>query len=238
MIMHKLIRLELKKNNLKPYVIAVFGIFIFTLLTVGMMLNFPHIPGDTQIQMMTTSTGLPSVIAMLYMNCFSILAAVMYSKFVIDEYVGKRKVLLFSYPQKRSTILFAKFLLIFGFSFLLMCILNFITTLLVIFIGNQLGLVKGALTLDTVITVTLISFVFSIIANLIGMIAMRIGFWKKSVIWTIVTAIIFVSPLGNAATFITQNLFVIIVPVFLVLLIICVTLFMSLLKKVNNMECV
>lgn len=237
--MNKLIRLELKKNNLKPYVIAVLGIVAFIFFAVGLMLNLTHVsPGDANLEKMTTISGLPLVIAMLYMNCFSVLVAVMYSKFVIDEYVGKKNVLLFAYPQKRSSILFAKFMLIFGFSFLSMFALNLLTTLLVIFTGNQLGFVDGVLTIDIVVTAMLISFIFSIIANLTGMIALRVGFWRKSVIWTIVTAIVLVSPFGNMATLITSNLFATIIPIFVALLIICAVIFMSLLKKVNNMECV
>lgn len=236
--MIKLISLELKKNNLTPYLKGVLGIFLFIFFTIVAMLNLRNlVPYDKNIQMMTTISGLIQVIPILYMACFSILGAVMYSKFVVDEYAGKKNVLLFTYPQKRSSILLAKFILIFGFTFLSIFVLNIVTTLIVIFAGNYLGLVKGILTTNVFLTAIRVNFLFSMIANLVSIIALRVGFWKKSIIWTIITAVVLASPFGNMATFITSTLISIIFPIFVVLFIICSVIFISLLKKVNNMEC-
>lgn len=63
---------------------------------------------------------------------FGVLSATMYSRFVTEEYSGKRLTLLFSYPVSRKKTLAAKVLLVFLFvlvSMLACIILHFIVLL-------------------------------------------------------------------------------------------------------------
>ena len=234
----KLIKLELRRNNLKPYLLGVLGIFIVALIS-GMFMPIiqKFEPNDEKAQMMATIDMLVPMVSIMFMNCFAILGAIMYSKFVIDEYSGKKNVLLFTYPQKRSSILLAKFSLISVFTFSFMFVLNILASLIIVFVGNTLGLMNEPIDSRVMAYILLFSFLFSIIANLISIIALRVGIWKKSIIWTIVTAVILVSPVGNLVMTIEENLLAVILPLFIVLFGIGTILFMGLLKKVNKMEC-
>ena len=235
--MMKLIKLELRKNNLTPYLLAVLGIFFATLF-MGMFLSIIHIlqPNDANAQILANIEMLIPMVTIISMNSFAILGAVMYSKFVIEEYTGRKNVLLFTYPQKRSSILFAKFFFVFLFTFIFMLIANTLCVSIIIFIGNLFGFISSSV--YTLSHIFLLSALFSLIANLVSMVSLRIGFWKKSIIWTIVTSVILVSPFGNAVALLKDNLLMVIIPVSVALLVICTFLFLGLLKKVNRMECI
>ena len=237
--MMKLIKLELRKNNLKPYLLAVLGIFFATLF-MGMFLSIIHIldPNDENAKMIANIDMLVPMITIISMSSFAILGTVMYSKFVVEEYTGRKNVLLFTYPQKRSRILFAKFFLIFSFTFIFMLISNTLGVSIIILVGNLFGFNSASLNIDSLSNIFLLSALFSLISNLVSMISLRIGFWKKSIIWTIVTSVVLVSPFGNSVVLLRDNLLMVILPVSIILLITCTFLFLSLLKKVNRMECI
>ena len=236
--MIKLIKLELRKNNLTPYLFGALAIFLLILL-LGMFLSIIHIlqPNDENAKIMSNIDMLLPMITILSMSSFSILGSIMYSKFVIEEYTGRKNVLLFTYPQKRSSILFAKFILIFSFTFFFMFISNVLGASIIIFVGNSFGFIISSLDKDVLSQIILLSSLFSLISNLISMISLRIGFWKKSIIWTIVTSVVLVSPFGNSVVLLKDNLLMVILPISIILLIICIALFLGLLKKVNRMEC-
>jgi len=65
----------------------------------------------------------------------------------------------------------------------------------------------------------------------------RVGFLKKSIIWTLVTSIILVSLFGNSVTLSSNFVLPIFLAVGTLLMVICLILFIGLLKKVNKMEC-
>lgn len=236
--MMKLIKLELRRNNLKPYLWGSLGIFIFAVIMGVFFSALPLIdPADPSAKMMSDFTTLSSLVSIIVMSSYAILGTVMHTKFIVEEYTGRKNVLLFTYPQKRSQILLAKFILTFAFTFAALMISNVIALLLIGLVGNMTGLIINPIGMGNVINILLISIILGFIANLISTIALRVGFFKKSIIWTIVTAIVLVSPLGNSVM-LFSNLFL---PIFLaigtVLIIICLFLFIGLLKKVNKMEC-
>ena len=237
--MMKLIKLELRKNNLKPYLLAVLGIFFATLI-MGMFLSIIHLlePNDENAKMIAHIDMLIPMITIISMSSFAILGAVMYSKFVIEEYTGRKNVLLFTYPQKRSSILFAKFFLIFSFTFVFMLLSNTLGVSIILLAGTLFGFNSGLFDVNIFLHIFLLSALFSLIANLVSMISLRIGFWKKSIIWTIVTSVVLVSPFGNSVTLLRDNLLMVMIPVSVVLIVICTCLFLGLLKKVNRMECI
>lgn len=236
--MMKLIKLELRRNNLKPYLWGSLGIFIFA-VAMGVFFNVSPLidPSDPDAKMMSDFKMLSSLVSIIVMSSYAILGTVMHTKFIVEEYTGRKNVLLFTYPQKRSQILLAKFILTFVFTFAALMISNIVALLLVGLVGNTTRLITNPIDMRSVINILLLSIILGFIANLISTIALRIGFFKKSIIWTIVTAIILVSPLANVVGSFSNLLLPIFLVVGAVLMIICLILFMGLLKKVNKMEC-
>ena len=80
------------------------------------------------------------------MTVFCVLAAVIYSKLIIEEYSGKRPILLFSYPINRKKIMLSKLCIVFVFTVIAMFISNFL--IFIIFgVGEKfLHLVSGDFT--------------------------------------------------------------------------------------------
>lgn len=236
--MIKLIKLELRRNNLKPYIWSSLGIFIFV-LSMGVLFSaLPTIdPTDSSAEMMSDFTMVSSLVSTIAMSGFAILSTVMHTKFIIEEYTGKKNVLLFTYPQKRSQILIAKFILVFVFTFLNLAISIIVALLLVGSIGNITGLITQPVSMENIIDILSFSLLFGIIANLISLIALRVGFMKKSLTWALITSIILTFPFSQSVMSLNNYLIPVFSVVSVVLLTICAILFLGLLKKVNKMEC-
>ncbi len=234
--MIKLIKLELRKNNLKPYLLAVIGIFLLNLCLGTLFLAVPYLePNDPSAQAFLEPTMIINMISIVSMSAFAILSSVMHAKFTIEEYTGKKNILLFTYPQKRSSILLSKFTLTFLFVFVLMVIVNIISILSVELIGNAVGLISKPFdNWNAIITLTIL---FAFVANFVGLIALRIGFYKKSIIVPIVTATLLTSPFGNAVMLLETNTILAFTIVSFILLLVSAILFVGLLKRVNRMEC-
>lgn len=235
--MTKLIKLELRRNNLKPYLWGSLGIFIFALVLGTLFIALPLIaPNDPTTKEMSDFTVLSPLISIIVMCSCTILGSVMNTKFIVEEYTGKKNLLLFTYPQKRSKILLAKYTFIFVFTFVVLILSNMVALLLIALIGNMTGLITKPVGLDDTMNVLLLSIILGFIANSISTISLRVGFFKKSIIWTLVTAIILVAPLGNSVMLISNFTLPIFFILGAVLMAICLILFIGLLKKVNKME--
>ncbi len=236
--MLKLVRLELKKNNLFPYLLGVAVIFLFTAAMGLLFAALPLLePNDESAQMLAEPTFLVSILSILSMSCFSILGSVLYAKMVVEEYTGKKNVLLFTYPQKRSRILLSKCLLISCFLFVSMLLSNTLAISAAMGLGHALGLVTEPLSTALFWEILIFSILISVMANFICFIALRVGFWKKSLIWTLVTTIVLVSPFGNSVMLLSDWFSAVFPIASLVFLLISAVLFAGLMKKVNEMEC-
>jgi len=120
-IMIKLIKLELEKNKISSYIVASFLILIFGFGVCFLTAYIPQIEQSQQMIQIRGGVSLPtdlsmfsqwnnfiSLISIVFVAAFGVLSAIMHAKFTVEEYTGKRAILLFSYPIKRSKILFAK----------------------------------------------------------------------------------------------------------------------------------
>ncbi len=235
--MTKLIKLELRKNNLKPYLLFVVGIF-FAITIMGLLFcAVPFLePNDPAAQEFSDPNMVITMISIISMSAFSILASIMHAKFIVEEYTGRKNVLLFTYPQKRSCILIAKFTLIFVFVCVMTCMINMLACAAVGWVGTTVGLLSQPFT--DITSMLKLSLIFAFVANFIGLIALRLGFYKKSVILPIVSATILVSPFGNAVMLLGSNADIAFIVAGGVLLFVSATLFVGLLKRVNRMECI
>lgn len=228
--MYKLIQLELRKNKCKPYLYAVLGLAI-AIIALGLLFKaIPTLePNNPSSQEFKNPKTLITIVSLLSMNAFALLSAVMYAKFVIEEYTGKKSILLFTYPQKRSQLLFAKFAFVFGFIFVTMFAVNSMTCLIV--------LIGQTITVKDILLIVQFTVFLTFVANFIGLIALRIGFYKKSLITPIIAALILTIPFSNSVSLLRSDSFGFIWITTILFLFLSAITFMTLLKKVDKMEC-
>ncbi len=235
--MMKLIGLEMRKNNFKSYLLGVLGILGAVIVLGVLFCAIPILePNDPSSKMFSDPDTIITMASIISMSAFSVMAAVMHAKFVVEEYTGRKNVLLFTYPQKRSSILLAKFMLIFCFVFVSLFAVNMVGITVAGFLGSAVGLIATPFT--NVSLMLQYSLIFAFVANFIGLIALRVGFYKKSIIVPIVVACVLTSPFSNMVMMFKDNSFVAFLVAGGVLLVVSTILFVGLVRKVNQMECV
>jgi len=189
--MNKLISLELKWNSLRSYHI---GVFISGVLMLGLLYLLAAVPeldpSETDLEMFMSYRSLVGLANIMLMVIFTILSAVMSAKFVIEEYDGKRAILLFSYPVSRQKVLSAKMCMVFLYTVIAMCLCG--TVISGIFFGTEsvFHICPDTLSLDTILYCGFSLVCYSLLAGVWGMVALWIGFSKRSVTVTIVAAAI------------------------------------------------
>ena len=204
--MLSLMRLELKRNKLRTYQLATVVTF---LLVLGFTYLFAYVPRfnpeDADLLLFAGYGNVLSLSILICMAVFCVLSAVMYARFIIDEYAGKRATLLFSYPVSRRQVLLAKVMVVFAFNFaamLVCCVLS----LGIFSITEQFApMVNDALTAATLLAAAKNIVVMAVIAPALGVVAAGIGFTQKSVPATIVSAVVMISVLGNFMSGALQN---------------------------------
>lgn len=203
--MLNLMKLELKRNNMKTYIIA-------TAITCVIMLGFiflfayaPSVDPDPDLQLFAGYNNIISLFSILSMAVFATLSAIMYTKFVIDEYKEKRAILLFSYPIQRKKVMFAKLGVVFLFTLSAMIVSNLLSFGIFSVSETIAPLVDSPLTAQTLIRALKVTIIMAITAAGIGIIATGIGFIKKSVPTTIVSAVLLSSLLCNIMFNTTNN---------------------------------
>jgi ABC-type transport system involved in multi-copper enzyme maturation permease subunit len=196
--MRKLIKLELEKNNIRTYLLAVLGI---TAAMIGFLYFFAEIPNIDPNAPETAEFGtyldVILIVSVLSMASFCILSAVMFSRFVIDEYNGKRAILLFSYPVNRKKVLSAKLIFVCVFIFISFLISNTVVFALFNLTEYFAPIVKEGVLSDAIRQAALLILVEAFLAVAIGVIALFLGFLRKSVPTAIVTAVVLCSPVSN-----------------------------------------
>lgn len=237
--MLKLMKLELKRNNIKTYVIAS---IITCIIMIGFIYLFayaPHIDPDPDLQIFAGYNNIISLFSMLSMAVFATLSATMYTRFVIDEYKEKRAILLFSYPIKRDKILFSKLAVVFLFTLAAMTICDLVAFGIFSISESISPLVDGTLSAQTMLRAIRVTVIMAVTAAEIGIVATGIGFIKKSVPTTIVSAVLlsslFCNIMFNSTSDITKSDMASIV--FMgITVIIGIVVAIMLMKKVNHME--
>lgn len=239
--MLKLIKLEFKRNHLKGYITAGLVITIATLCLVYLFAAIPHLdPSDKDTQIFMTYNGIATLSLVTVTACFSILSSVMYNKFVIEEYTSKKVFLLFSYPVERKRILWAKIITVFLFTVISMMLSGIIIFSIFFTTESFLPICQEVLTLSTLFEIGISLTAYSIIAAALAVIALWLGYWKKSASVTIVSGVIVSSVFGSfsseilLAGGIAQNLIVVIIAAVSVL--VALILMMGLSQKISTME--
>ncbi|MDR1213101.1 MAG: hypothetical protein LBK54_03275 [Propionibacteriaceae bacterium] len=192
--MLKLIRLELAKNDIRPYLLAVLGI---TAAMIGFTYFFAEVPNMEETAEFGTYLDVILVVSVLSMASFCVLAAVMFSRFVISEYAGKRAILLFSYPIDRRRVLAAKLVFVCGFVFAGRLISDTVVFGLFNLTERFAPIVREGVLSDAIRQAALLILVEAFLAVAIGLIGLFLGFWRKSVPVAIVAAVVLCCPVSN-----------------------------------------
>lgn len=234
--MYKLISLEIRRNRLRPYHIAVL-ICGFTLLVFHyFMAAIPLIdPTETDIEMFSSYDFLFNLNHLLSMAAFGILGAVMGTRFIIEDYSGTKAILSFSYPISRKKMMSAKLWLVFIYPVTAMLLCGIVIGSVFFITESVFPLCIDHLTWETALWAFLSLLCHSILAGAMALISIWIGFLKKSISVTIVASVI-------AATILCQVLSAVFSfrPVLFILLGIAVIAAMVAVKglfyQVENME--
>ena len=234
--MKTLIRLELRKTNFRTYAISA---LIIAVIMLGFLYLFAYAPmletNDADMKIFSGYENLIPLYGVLNMTVFCVLAAVIYSKIIIEEYSGKRPILLFSYPINRKKIMLSKLCIVFVFTVIAMFISNFLIFIIFGVSEKFLHLVSGDFTYSIMFQAIETTLIMSLSAASIGIIAVGIGFIKKSVPTTIVSSVLIVSLMCNIVANTTSSK--IAMYIFVAVMILIGIMFSAILmKKVEVME--
>jgi ABC-type transport system involved in multi-copper enzyme maturation permease subunit len=189
--MNKLISLELKRNGLKFYHYAVVIITAVMLFFLYLLAFLPKLePSESDLGMFMTYHNLINLNNIICMVIFIIFSSVMFSKFIVEEYSGKRAILLFSYPVNRNKILEAKIFMVFSYTVIAMFLCGAVELGIFFITESQFPLCTDHMTIMTVLGSYLSLLCYSLLAGIWGIVALRIGFEKQSVTVNIITAVI------------------------------------------------
>ncbi|QNG60775.1 ABC transporter permease [Bacillus sp. PAMC26568] len=193
-----LIKLELKKINIRTYINSTIVISIILLGLIYMIAFIPRVEtNDPNIHIFSGYKNIITLFGILNMTVFCILASVMYSRFVIEEYKGNRAILLFSYPISRSKIFLSKVMIVSIFTIISMSISNIIIYFIFGVSETFLPLVNDSITFEVIAKSIMTTIIMAATAVGLSIISMGIGFINKSVPTTIVSAILFCSLFSN-----------------------------------------
>lgn len=188
--MNKIIKLELKRNNIRQYNKAVMIITAIMLGMIYLMVAIPKIdPSQADMELMSYEF-LININNVISMAIFIILSSVIYSKFVVEEYTGKKAILILTTPVSRKSIITSKIVLVFLYTIAAMFVSGLVT--LVVFFSTEsiFQICTDALTVKTIIRGILSLICYSIITGLWSVVALWFGFVKKSTTKTIIAAVI------------------------------------------------
>jgi len=234
--MVKLLQLEWKKHDLRPYHTAVLVIAISMLLLLYLFAYMPRLElNESKLDIFVGYNNLIALFSALNMSAYCILAAVMYNKIIITEYIGKVSILLFTYPISRKKVMFSKLLLVCIYIFCSMMCSNLLIYLIFMITESFVPLVADSFTITTLARAMLTTLMMSCSAISIGIIALGIGFIKKSVAATIVSSILIASLLSNSITSLTSLQAVGTIMGFITI-VLAIAIMLQLLGKVERME--
>lgn len=230
--MLKLMKLELQRINLRPYIVSS-AIFAVILLIFNYFVAYvAQVEQETEFMTYTNIFRFTGAISIIL---FGVQSAAMYARLVISEYSGKRLALLFSYPVSRKKIFMAKVLIVFAFVLISMFLCTMLSTVIFAVTEAVSPIAADTMTSDLLLNVFKILAVSSIAVSAIGLAALRIGFIKKSVSATLISSFALSAFYGYIAVGETNNLSILMLITVVSMVVIFAVIF-TLANKINNME--
>ncbi|MCI8902582.1 MAG: ABC transporter permease subunit [Lachnospiraceae bacterium] len=234
--MNKLIKFELKRNRLKTYHIAVVIITVVILSFLYLLAAIPQIDAaDSDTEMFMSYDFIIGLGNIISMAVFSIMSSVMASKFIVDEYTGKKAILLFCYPVDRKKILDAKIIIVLFYTAISMLVCNGIATTVFLSTESLFPLCQDSIDIMLIWNCIFSVLCYSLMSALVSLAAVWLGFMKKSIIVTITSACVIVSILCQI---IGMTLFIrpVITAILAVILMIAIAVWINLHSQVEKME--
>ena len=178
--MRNLIALELKRNRLRSYHIAVLICGVAMLGFQYLMAAIPYMdPTEPDAELFSQYPFLMGITCLVCMAIFSILSAVMASRFVVEEYSGKRAILLLSYPISRKKVLCAKLMLVFAYTAGGMLLCGAVVQAVFFLTESLFPLCSDQLTIKVFLQSLGFLLSCSVLAGLLGVVSLWFGFRKK-----------------------------------------------------------
>lgn len=205
--MLKLMKLELRQNRMKTYLLATIAIAAVLVGFAYLFAGLPHLPTDNELEEVVMELvarlfgnyeNIVSITSILSMFCFGVMSSVMLSKFVIEDYKGKRANLLFSYPYDRRQVFAAKVVLVSLFTAAMMLLCNGVVFAVFFTTETIHPLIPGTGPSAALIASTVkVTLVFAVMSVAIGLISLFFAFDKKSVAAMMVPAYILATVFSN-----------------------------------------
>ena len=156
-----------------------------------LMAAIPYMdPTEPDAELFSQYPFLMGITCLVCMAMFSILSAVMASRFVVEEYSGKRAILLLSYPISREKVLCAKLVLVFAYTVGAMLLCGAVIQAVFFLTESLFPLCSDKLTINVFLQSLGFLLSCSILAGLLGVVSLWFGFRKKSVSMTIVASVV------------------------------------------------
>lgn len=156
-----------------------------------LMAAIPYMdPTEPDAELFSQYPFLMGITCLVCMAIFSILSAVMASRFMVEEYSGKRAILLLSYPISRKKVLRTKLMLVFLYTVGAMLLCGAVIQTVFFLTELLFPICSDHLTIKVILQSLGFLLYCSVLAGLMGVIALWFGFRKKSVPVTIVASVI------------------------------------------------
>lgn len=181
--MFKLIRLELRKINLKQYV---FGALAASFILAGLLFFAMYTDRNT---IGATSEDFFFVVDSTRM-VFIVFAGILISRLFIEEYNDKNISLMFTYPISRKKIFISKLLIIICATFFLIHVSRIFVAAVLYMLNSQLDFIDGGITIHLIMEYFKNTVIYDLSFSGISLVPLFFGMLKKSVRTTIITSII------------------------------------------------
>ncbi len=192
--MLRLIQLELQRTNLRPYCISSV-IFAFVLL---MFIYFAawvaQVEQETQFMNYANLFRISSAVSMIF---FSALSATMYAWLITKDYAGSQPDLLFSYPSGRQKVFMVKVFIVFSFIVGAMLLCTAVPMLIFAATESFAPIVTDRLSIELGTAVCRRIALALLAVSATGVLAFWLGFFKKSMAVTLISAFVLAGVYGN-----------------------------------------
>ncbi|KJB89545.1 hypothetical protein AZ66_01115 [Paenibacillus sp. E194] len=228
--MRNLIGLELRKHHIGGYIRNAIIANIVAIAILFLMLYSPNMMEEVVFADYTSLfVGVDSFVRMI----FIVFAAVLISRFIIDEYKSKTINILFMYPISRKKILLSKLAIIAIFTFSNIVVSEIVLNAILLTANTIVPIIQEPLTLSIIGGGALKLIMNAMAASIMSLIPLYFGMKKYSTPTTIMSSLLIVSIVCSNNGGVSLNS-IIIIPIILALIGAFVT-FMTI-KKVDHVD--
>lgn len=194
--MLELMKLEIKKVKMGGYIKgAVIANLIMIAIGVIMLLVWKN-EGNMQ---QTSLAKLFSMNGMAVKAIFVVMASVLITRFIIEEYKNNTIALLFMYPINRKKLMIAKLLVVVSFTFVCIVLSSILLDVGICIMSNFFNFTPDKLSSSLILTTFMTICGGALTFSCLGLIPLYFGMRKKSIPTTIVSSILIVSMLNASA---------------------------------------